>query len=154
MLNVCVKQWYENKELLKDALENDRDLEDREYKDLVKLVFKYVINPNLPDAESNGLWDYTRITEIDEGNYQGTLLYLIPRETYQPKFDDYLITCVDYGSCTVCDTLKNIRARAGEVSKEKTIKSYLDLCRNIVQQITTPRGSRLENDENYKTRKY
>lgn len=154
MLNVCVKQWYENKELLKDALENDRDLEDREYKDLVKLVIKYVINPGLPDAEYNGLWDYTRITEIDEGNYQGTLLYLIPRETYQPNFDDYLITYVDYGSCTVCDTLKNIRACADAVSKEKTIKSYLDLCRNIVQRITTPRGSGLENNENYKTRKY
>lgn len=50
--------------------------------------------------------DYDNIHVIDDGDYQGTLLFVIPEKCYQPF--DYWYVRISYGSCSVCDTLQGI----------------------------------------------
>lgn len=72
---------------------------DIEYDDIVRIVLEAV----------NGYWgrmDLEKIHRIDDGDYQGTLLYIIPEDTYQPE--DYWFVRVSYGSCSCCDTLLGI----------------------------------------------
>lgn len=42
---------------------------------------------------------------IDDGDYQGTLLFIIPERSYQPS--TYWAVSVDYGSCSGCDTFQS-----------------------------------------------
>ena len=105
MLKVLVEKWDKNKDKLKEAL-SDVINADIDYEDLVRLTFSTIYN----DGDESIEYPYTElncnaITKIDDGDYQGTLLFLIPFKTYQPSEYEYLMTYVGYGSCSGCDTL-------------------------------------------------
>lgn len=72
------------------------------YKDIVRAVVE-TLNPD----DDYGLPDPERIHVIDDGEYQGTLLFIIAANSYQPS--DYWFVKVSYGSCSACDTLQRIR---------------------------------------------
>jgi hypothetical protein len=80
--------------------------------------------------------DYNTISselvhEIDDGDYQGTLVYVIGSEGYQPA--DYWYVKVGYGSCSGCDTLQAISNYSDEPPTEQQIKEYMTLCLHIIQ---------------------
>ena len=139
MLKYCKDKWSKNEELLRQALSFET-LDCLEYKDLVKLTVKWILN-----GEENDFWnwDYNNITCIDNGDYQGTLLYLIPKNTYQPAEYQYLMTYVDYGSCSGCDTLQSIQSKNCEVSE------YMKLCKDIVCNIVKPYNYGWRNEEEF-----
>lgn len=72
-----------------------------------------------------------RVHEIDDGDYQGTLVYVIGAGGYQP--DDYWYVKVGYGSCSGCDTLEAIRGYSGERPTPEQVKNYMTLCLHVVQ---------------------
>ena len=45
------------------------------------------------------------IHQIDDGDYQGTLVFVIGAKGYQPS--TYWYTKIDYGSCSGCDALED-----------------------------------------------
>lgn len=98
------------------------------YRELVKKVIEIISEGEDYDAP-----DPKTIHEIDDGNYQGTLLYVIPNKGYQPYA--YWCVKVDYGSCSVCDALYSIRGYGDEKPNEKQIKEYWSLALHIVQQL-------------------
>jgi hypothetical protein len=72
-----------------------------------------------------------RLHTIDDGDYQGTLLFVIGAEGYQPS--TYWYVKVSYGSCSGCDTLEAIdRSYDGTVS-EQALDDYMMLALHIVQ---------------------
>lgn len=97
-----------------------------EYKDIVKEVVKVIHDPNgysfkEPDPE--------RIHEIDDGHYQGTLVYVIAASGYQP--DEYWYVRVSYGSCSCCDALEYATSSTRTV--EQTLDDIMLLALHIVQ---------------------
>lgn len=134
MLRICKDKWHQNENILRDFIkENLEEInEDYWYKDIVKMTVEKILN----DGNGDISWDTEKITEIDNGHYQGTLLYLIPEETYQPSADEYLMTYVYYGSCSGCDTLQNIKYCSDDT--EETIKGYMTLCRDIIMNMKKP----------------
>lgn len=96
-----------------------------DYKEVVKNVIT-VLKTDDYDSISPGL-----IHEIDDGDYQGTLVYVIGAEGYQPS--DYWYVKVGYGSCSGCDTLQAIREYSDEPPTQEQIKDYMTLCLHIVQ---------------------
>ena len=66
-------------------------------------------------AMSYGLPDPNRITQINHGDYQGTLVYVIAGGGYQPH--DHFATHVFYGSCSGCDTLESINMNSDPAEK-------------------------------------
>ena len=75
--------------------------------------------------------DVERIHEIDDGGYQGTLVYVIGEKGYQP--DDYWYVKIGYGSCSGCDTLESIRGYESETPTEEQVDDYMSLALHIVQ---------------------
>lgn len=73
------------------------------YEAIVKVAVENVVD----DATTYGQPDPRVIHCINDGDYQGTLLFLIPDNTYQPS--NYWYVRVYYGSCSGCDTLEAIR---------------------------------------------
>lgn len=96
------------------------------YQALVRMVIE-----TLTDAEQYDAIDPERIHEIDDGHYQGTLLYVIAAKGYQPS--DYWYVKVSYGSCSGCDTLQAISGYSGEPPNAEQVKDYWTLALHIAQ---------------------
>jgi hypothetical protein len=79
--------------------------------------------------------DYNRITEIDHGHYQGTLVFIIGSTGYQPGVEDYWYTSVYYGSCSGCDTLQGISKYSGNLPDDDQIEQYWTLCLHMIQRM-------------------
>lgn len=148
MIKFCKEMWDKNQDALKEALRNDVTLNECEYVDLLKLVVKHVLNNNNAGIE----WNPNQITKIDNGDYQGTLLFLIPQDTYQPGEYEYLMTYVGYGSCSGCDTLKSIQDWSeNKPPTEQQLKDYMTLCRDLVVRMIKPYNSGWMNEEIFET---
>lgn len=76
--------------------------------------------------------DPARITVIDHGDYQGTLLFVIAAGGYQP--DQFWTIKVSYGSCSGCDTFQAIRGWSDEISEQEA-RDYWTLMLHMVQQM-------------------
>ena len=139
MLKYCKDKWSKNEELLRQALSFET-LDCLEYKDLVRLSVKWILNSG---ENNHGDWDCDNIKCIDDGDYQGTLLYLIPKNTYQPGEYEYLMTYVGYGSCSGCDTLQGLQM------EKNNIDEYVKLCKDIVCNIIKPYNCGWRNEEEF-----
>ena len=87
-------------------LEQFSDREPDDYSDIFKQTIKMMFEES-EDTEdtyscNSETPDFERITVIDNGDYQGTLLFVVASKSYQPS--DYWATRVAYGSCSECDT--------------------------------------------------
>ena len=82
-------------------------------------------------ADEYSTMDPKRIHDIDDGDYQGTLLFVIAAAGYRPS--NYWATKVSYGSCSSCDTLDSIRDDSPSGSAR--VDAYMTLCLHMVQQI-------------------
>ena len=140
MIKYCLKKWDENKDDLELALRRYSNINCCDYRDLVKLVTKNILGDE---------WDAEKITEIDDGHYQGTLLFLIPMNTYQPSEYEYLATFVNYGSCSVCDTLQGIQDYSDEPATEEQIKCFMALCKDIVANMRKPFNNGWRNEPEF-----
>lgn len=92
------------------------------YMDIVRAVVE-----NLEGLDPN------RIHEIDDGDYQGTLVYVIAEESYQPH--EYVTARVWYGSCSGCDTLEAIRMYGDDAPTPEQLDDYMKLARDIVSSM-------------------
>lgn len=133
MIPEIVSRWDKNKNKLKHYFENTEKDKYSDYKTIVKKIFELVINDEEANSWEN--YDIGKITEIDNGDYQGTLLYFIPKITYQPSVGDYLYTSVYYGSCSGCDTLQAIMGWEDGVPNEKQVSEYMELALHIIQKM-------------------
>ncbi len=80
-------------------------------------------------------FDLKRLTVIDDSDYQGTQIFIIPKDVYQPKIGDYVMTNNYYGSCSGCDTLKGIRNYEDGLPSEQQVKEYMNLALHLVQRL-------------------
>lgn len=136
MIKYCLKKWDKNKNKLEQFYRTTTGWNDCNYLDIVKAVVTYVLNDSEDDYDN---WDADGITEIDNGDYQGTLLFLIPKNTYQPSEYEYLMTYVGYGSCSGCDTLLAIQCYGEEpYLTEYQIKDFMILSKDIITNMKKP----------------
>lgn len=127
MIDKFVQKWEKNKHLLQAKYSEQHpggydnivaDLVDI-LKDVEELDF------DCPDKD--------RITIIDHGHYQGTRLYVIGGNGYDPK--KYWTVFVNYGSCSGCDTYENIRSYSHEKPNKQQTEDYMTLALHILQSM-------------------
>jgi hypothetical protein len=97
------------------------------YAEIVKAVVRVIGDDECDDP------DQERITGIDHGEYQGTILYVIAEKGYQPSI--YWYVKIDYGSCSGCDTLQAIREYSDGPPTPEQVNDYMMLALHIVQGI-------------------
>lgn len=131
MIQEFVDIFIKNKEVLKEQY---RRKFPGSYTEIVKSVIELLTDRD----EYCGVPDPNRITVIDDGDYQGTLLYIIGEVEYQPS--TYWRIFVDYGSCSVCDTYDAICSNSSwdgdnEIYTEQQIDDIWTLALHIVQNM-------------------
>ncbi len=92
------------------------------YQELVRLTVRFL-------SEYGADLDPLRVTEVDYGDYQGTLVYVVGAAGYQP-FEHYTVK-VAYGSCSGCDSLR--AALYGD--EDERASSLFALATHIIQGI-------------------
>jgi hypothetical protein len=75
------------------------------FKQTIKMMFEDTEDTEDTYFSNSETPDFERITVIDDGDYQGTLVFVVASKGYQPS--DYWATQVDYGSCSGCDTFQS-----------------------------------------------
>lgn len=95
------------------------------YAEVVKNVVRVLNTDNYRSIDPD------RIHLIDDGDYQGTLVFVIAATGYQPS--DYWYVKVSYGSCSGCDTLEAIREYSNEPPTDEQVRDYMTLALHIVQ---------------------
>ena len=145
MLKYCYEKWDKNKDKLEAALRKT-DISRVEYRDLLVLTVDHILNDG---GYNEPRWNTEKITEIDDGNYQGTLLYLIPEDTYQPSEGKYLMTYIGYGSCSCCDLLQSIRPYSDEETTDDDIAEFMALCKDFITNMIKPYNDGWRADERF-----
>lgn len=101
MDNKIIEKWEHRKNKLKEWFEAN------ETPSSYKEIFEKIIELIITEDERNK-FNLEKIRVIDDGDYQGTQIFIAFLDTYQPSVEEYIMTSVYYGSCSGCDTLQSI----------------------------------------------
>lgn len=123
MIAKAVANWEERKGQFRLMLKQSYP---KSYSDLVKLVIHVITD------DYNFAPDPERIHVIDDGDYQGTLVFVIPHKACQPS--TYWYVKIEYGSYGVCDTLQGILDKIpDEGIQDEQIDLFMIMALHIVQ---------------------
>lgn len=126
MIDKFVEHWEDGKSELEEKYSK---VHPSSYSDIVLDVIRI-----LQERIEHGGPDRENIHRIDDGDWQGTLVFVIPEDTYQPS--TYFYVRIAYGSCSGCDALMSIRGmtRDDEPTEEQT-ESYMRMALHVVQSL-------------------
>lgn len=147
MLKIMKDCWYRNSDKLRAVLKEKFDKVDRwdvdcNYEDLVKLTFSTIYNS---DSDALNELDLEKITPICNGDYSGTIMFVIPFDTYSPGCDEYLMTYIGYGSCSYCDALKGAFDEEGDTR----IASLMSICESLINNTIKPYNYGWRHDDKF-----
>ena len=125
MIQKIVDKYMENKDITEKIFTEKHPAS---YEDVVKATIMAINN-----TDDYGLPDPNRIHSINDGDWQGTLVFIIAETGYQPS--NYWAVSVYYGSCSGCDTLQAICGYDDNPPTAIQIKDYMSLALNIVQRL-------------------
>lgn len=133
MIKEFVEKWEKYKNELEEYFRNNMQKEYATYQDIVELLFKIIINRDIDDYWYK--FDTDNIIVIDDGDYQGTQIFILHQNGYQPSIEEYVYTNTYYGSCSGCDTLLGIQScDLEELPNEEQIKDYMFLSLHLLQR--------------------
>ena len=132
MITEIIKKWEENKLKLEEYFKTTKQEQYTDYKTIVQKIFELIINTSEDNYENFAIG---KMTVIDDGHYQGTQIFIIPKDTYQPSAEDYIVTDTYYGSCSGCDTLQRISSYDDGLPSESQVKDYMTLALHLVQKM-------------------
>lgn len=135
MILEIIEKWEENKLKLEEYFKNTKQEEYSDYKKIVSKLFEIVLVEVKDKWNGTTNFDVSKMTIIDDGDYQGTLIFLIPKDTYQPSAEDYIVTNTYYGSCSGCDTLQSISSYDDDLPTEEQVSEYMTLALHLVQKM-------------------
>jgi hypothetical protein len=135
MIKICKERWALKEKELKEKISSmsPEEIENLRYRNLVELTMDTILNCDKLEL------DIENIHELNKGDYQGTLLYLIPFDTYDQYVEcEYLMTYVNYGSCSGCDTLLSIIGYCVDEVTEQMVDDLVTLCRHLIMKTINP----------------
>lgn len=140
MIKEFVLAWDKNKDALKNYFTETKMSEyANEYAELVRALFDIVINPELDKHDTGFAYSqkYDTSTKsilvIDDGDYQGSQIFVLHQNTCQPDVNDYVYTNSYYGSCSGCDTLQGITEYTDGIPTAHQVDGFMALCLNLLQ---------------------
>lgn len=127
MITEIIERWEKRKGKLEEYFRTTRQEEYDSYEKIVGLIIDIILNDHSHKKYSN------KITVIDDGDYQGTEIFIVHEKTYQPSVDEYIYTSNYYGSCSGCDTLQAIHNYSDGLPNEQQVKDYMMLSLHLIQ---------------------
>jgi len=134
MILEIINKWEKNKSKLEEYFKTTKQEEYQCYETIVRKIFEICINVSDRNCDNFNLDKLTVIN--DAFYYDGTQIFIIPKNDIQPCADDYIVTDTRYGSCSASDTLKRISMNSDEtIPNEEQLKEYMTLALHLVQKM-------------------
>ena len=137
MIQWLSEKWYRNQYKLRKYFRETPQIQYGNYTTIWKKVLEYIINI---DTEDDGdKFNTQDITVIDDGSFFGTLIFIVHRQDgMEPDMEDYILTKIQYGSCSVCDTLQHIQTEndngdIDDLPNETQLNDYMLLALHMIQ---------------------
>lgn len=127
-----IRRWEANKEHLREYLQTNPQSEYNEYEKLVGILVRECLNYELKEGDWKLAADFN---VIDHGEYQGTQIFLLHKDTYQPSENQYYVFDNYYGSCSGCDTLQGISQYDSKVPSDGQLDAYMSLLLHMIQRM-------------------
>ena len=131
MITEFVRAWDARKSHLEKWFKRTNQ-EKLSYDVILAAIIDEVINPSTTDGNK---YDSLKIHIIDDGDYQGCQIFIVPLKCYQPSPYQYITTYQDYGSCSGCDLLEGIRKYDSGTPTEEQVKEYMILALHLLQRL-------------------
>lgn len=138
MIEAFTKAWFANQDAMREKFTAQHP---EDYKEVVRAVVE-MLSTSIDGYDKP---HPRRIHEINDGDYQGTLVYVIGSWHYNTSL--YWYVKVDYGSCTHCDTLLSIRADSDDPPNAQQVRDYMTLALHIVQGLREMEANQLSESE-------
>jgi len=127
MIKYFIKRFDNKRNALKKEF-SKKHMED--YQQLVKVVIEAITDDEREEPDPD------KIHIIDDGEYEGTIVFIIASKEQTPA--KYWYVKISYGSCSFCDTLQTIHSLSNvndPVPNKQQIKDYMTLALHIVQNL-------------------
>lgn len=131
MLKQVVTQWDLNKKNLEKYFKETPQSEYSSYEEILRQIIIHVLNDGTGSMNLNP----EEISVVDDGQYQGTQIFLFHINEYQPNVEDYYWTNNFYGSCSGCDALLRISMYEDGLPNDEQIEEYMYLSLQMIQKI-------------------
>lgn len=138
MIKEFVERWEANKVAVRVVFEAAHP---EDYAAIIKAVISQITT----DEYSQLCPDPDRIHQLDDGSYQGTLVFVIAEKGYQPS--KYYYCMIRYGSCSACDTLTGIKNYSDDKPTKEQVDQYMMLALHTVQWLKPMEQSDFSCDE-------
>jgi len=132
MIKEIIEKWEERKHHLEEYFKTTKQKEYDDYEIIFRKIVEIILNK---DEEDWDQFDLSNLVVINHGDYQGTLIFIIPKNTYQPSAVEYLVTNTYYGSCSGCDALQGIHNYDDGYPSEEQVSQYMTLALHLVQKM-------------------
>ena len=119
-----IEKWEKRKNKLKKWFKNNET--PSSYQEIFEKIIELIIT-----EDEHNKFNLEKIRVIDDGDYQGTQIFIAFLDVYQPSVEDYIMTSVYYGSCSGCDTLQSIC----DGSEKDRVKDLMTLSLHMIQKM-------------------
>ena len=138
MEKFIVNRWMSNKDSLKDVIKKNKIKDTCDsYSMMTDVLIREVLNKPIDDNDfsQNGVFS-ENYKIVDDGDYQGTQLFILHKAHYQPSVEDYYVFDNSYGSCSGCDTLLSITSYDSEsFPSDYQINELMTLFLHMIQRL-------------------
>lgn len=127
MIPELIEQWNAHKEKLRERIKNTEN-STIDYDYLVKCIVEVIM--------SEMEYDFDEIAVLHSGDYSGTAVYFIkPINDCLHFIDKIIYMNVEYGTCSLCDTLEYIQNLDfnSEYPNDQQLDDYMTLCLHLIQ---------------------
>lgn len=129
MIKEFVAQWWMYHQNMEQYFKSIPEISDIDYEDIVRALVENVLNCGVEEWYKIS----TDIHVIDDGQWQGTQIFVVHRDTYHPSVDDYFFADNYYGSCSGCDTLMHITKHKEEPATDEQVKELMQLAFDMLR---------------------
>lgn len=130
MVKEFLEKWWKYKEGMETYFREKGNISEISYHGIVIALVKNVLNRGVKWC---GLSE--EVCVIDDGDYEGTQIFILHNDACTPEIKDYFYTHNYYGSCSGCDTLLSIVEGSNGKATDEQVKLLMrlafDLLRNI-----------------------
>lgn len=130
MIKEFLEKWWKYKDNMESYFRGFEDISGVEYHGIVKALVENILNQGVEWCKLS-----KEVKVIDDGDYEGTMIFIFHNDTCTPSITDYFFTHNYYGSCSGCDTLLSIVEGSGGKATDEQVKLLMrlafDLLRNI-----------------------
>lgn len=130
MVKEFLEKWWKHKDNMESWFRGFADISEVKWHGIAMALVENILNRGVEWCKLSN-----EVKVIDDGNLEGTNIFIYHNDVCVPSITDYFFTHNHYGTCSGCDTLLSIvdgyHGKATDEQVKLLMRLAFDLLRNI-----------------------